>query len=133
MLIIIGILAAIAIPVMSKQTEKAKVKKAVAELKSMKTIVDINISDAVANPSGASPSDAAAKTLLQNGGFSEFTDPWGNAYKYKKDGDTGYLLYSMGADGSEAAGSAADNITATDSQAPKENVAQADANGGTSF
>jgi prepilin-type N-terminal cleavage/methylation domain-containing protein len=54
-LIIIGILAAIAIPVVSKQADKAKVKRAVGELKSMKTIVDIHMVDIGVNATGAAP------------------------------------------------------------------------------
>ncbi|MCL6559950.1 MAG: hypothetical protein K6U74_14385, partial [Firmicutes bacterium] len=53
--IIIGILAAIAIPTMTSQQNKAKTKKAVAELKSMKTIIDTYIADSVNNPGGKSP------------------------------------------------------------------------------
>ncbi|TEB06632.1 Type II secretion system protein G precursor [Pelotomaculum schinkii] len=123
-LIIIGILAAIAIPVMSKQSDKAKNKRAVAELKSMKTILDIYISDPIVNEDGTSPADAAeAKTVLTDNGFTTFNDAWGTPYKYLKVGTSGYLLYSCGSDKDDASGSDSDNITVKNDANPEEGVA----------
>jgi type II secretion system protein G len=89
-LIIIGILAAIAIPVVSKQADKAKVKRAVGELKSMKTIVDIHMVDIGVNATGAAPTTddndlTGIKAVLEAGGVTEFNDPWGNPYYYRRD------------------------------------------------
>ncbi|OPX88402.1 MAG: Type II secretion system protein G precursor [Pelotomaculum sp. PtaB.Bin104] len=92
--IIIGILAAIAIPVMSKQQDKAKVKRAVAELKSMKTIVDTYMMDYSINTDGYAPEvvDSGAglatagmidKVLSDYGVKLSNVDPWGNPYRYR--------------------------------------------------
>ncbi len=118
-LIIIGILAAIAIPVMSKQTDKAKVKRAVAELKTMKTIIDLQINDSVANPSGNAPAATAEDlgAILTANGVEEaaLNDPWGTPYQYKVSGAT-YTLYTNGNPSTPA-----DTIKVTESSNPSEN------------
>jgi general secretion pathway protein G len=128
-LIIIGILAAIAIPIMSKQSEKAKVKRAVAELKGMKTAVDLYISDAATNPSGKTPAEAAKtdatgiRAVLEANGVTVFEDPWGNPYYYERTSDTEYVIFS---EGSTAAN---DSITVTHTSNPKEGEANVNAPG----
>jgi len=119
-LIIIGILAAIAIPTMSKQSEKAKVKRAVAELKGMKTAVDLYISDAAANPSGATPAkdteaNGGIKDVLKDNGVNLFTDPWDGHYYYTRTSDTAYILFSEG-----NSSNAADSINVTELANPAE-------------
>ncbi|MFA4884608.1 MAG: prepilin-type N-terminal cleavage/methylation domain-containing protein [Desulfotomaculaceae bacterium] len=107
-LIIIGILAAIAIPVMSKQTDKAKVKRAVGELKSMKTIVDIYMNDTGVNITGVAPlatADATngIKAVLQINGVTDagLIDPWGNGYVYAR-GVSPFKTYTLFSTGSDA-------------------------------
>lgn len=123
-LIIIGILAAIAIPVMSKQTDKAKVKRAVSEMKTMKTMIDTYRAETgkclAADNTANTPGNI--RTELNNNGFSwadgdGIADPWGNAYVYSvennADGDPiNYKLVSGGADG----------VIAVDVDAPKDDI-----------
>lgn len=124
-LIIIGILAAIAIPLMSKQTDKAKIKRAVSELKSMKTIVDIYMTDPAVNAAGVAPAATAAdlgKVLSENG-VTQLTDPWGNGYIYVRGADPfkTYILYSTGST------DAGDEIRVTNATNPEERVTEATA------
>ncbi len=126
--IIIGILAAIAIPTMSKQTDKAKIKRAVSELKSMKTVVDIWVSDPSENTGGLASPKAAGGTdadqingVLSNGGISTSKkDPWGHSYYYfgSADGTTAdYTITSYGPDGRPGGN---DDITVTNMTSPQE-------------
>lgn len=102
--IIIGILAAIAIPTMSKQTNKAKIKRAVAELKSMKTIIDAYYTENSKVPKADTDNPDVSDTIgyvLQQQGVA-FTgdenglqDPWGNAYVYSVDDDTNLTAYKV--------------------------------------
>jgi len=125
--IIIGILAAIAIPTMSKQTDKAKIKRAVSELKSMKTIVDVWVNDpsqntgSLTSPKAADGTDAdKINGVLSDGGVTTSnTDPWGNNYHYigKDDGSVAYTIVSYGSD--EAIGGG-DDITVTSTTNPQE-------------
>lgn len=119
-LVIVGILSAIAVPAMSKQVDKAKIKRAVLELQSMKTILNTHLYDPLANPECKVPADVAgAKTVLESYGVTNLKDPWSRNYLYKKVTDTSYLLYSKGP--SEGAG---DEISVTESANPKENDTQ---------
>lgn len=115
-LIIIGILAAIAVPIMAKQTDKAKVKRAVGELKSMKTIVDIYMVDAGVNPTGEVPANDKIVGVLETGGVSEFNDPWDNPYIYSRGSDgKSYTIFS------EGTSETIDSITVTNDNNPEEN------------
>jgi general secretion pathway protein G len=147
-LIIIGILAAIAIPVLSKQTDKAKVKRAVSEMKSMKTIIDTYYAEKGTFPTAAytenTPGNVA--TELNNNGIkwqmqtaanpavdvedTGILDPWGKAYVYSVDNDgTAYKLVSGGPSGGICAASgdtAVDDIVVTNDVNPTENCGRAD-------
>lgn len=125
--IIIGILAAIAVPAMSSQINKANTKRAVSELKSMKTIIDVYMADSAINPSGYVPiavsgNDAGNKIrkVLEDGGINSFTDPWGNNYHYQASttGGTKYVLFSLGPKKTKGD---SDDITVTESANPAEN------------
>lgn len=128
--IIIGILAAIAVPAMSSQQNKAKTKRTVSELKSMKTIIDIYMADSVINAGGYAPKSADTtnagdiKKVLSDGGFNTAnTDPWGTKYHYQahKNGTgTTYYLYSYGPD---KTANTPDDISVTESANPRENIA----------
>lgn len=118
-LIIIGILAAIAVPTLSKQSDKAKIKRAVSELRSMKTIMDIYINDPNVNEEGTVPSTADdAKKVLENGGVTQFIDPWGTSYYYKADDTNNYYIWSCGPSKESNDG---DDISVKADQNPKEN------------
>lgn len=128
--IIIGILAAIAVPTMNSQLNKAKTKKAVSELKSMKTVVDTYMADGANNVNGYAPKSADTtnagdiKRVLSDGGISAAnTDPWGIKYHYQahKNGtDTKYVLYSYGPD---KIANTSDDISVTESSNPRETTA----------
>ena len=140
-LIIIGILAAIAIPIMSKQTDKAKNKRALAELKGMKTAVDIWINDPSLNTvslkvpkatDGTATSDVINKVLQDSGVDTTIKDPWGTNYHYiaKANGTAAtqavpvttppypdYTIVSYGTDKTIAGG---DDIIVSDTKVPLE-------------
>lgn len=104
---IIGTLAGIAIPVYSNQIEKAKIFKAISDIKILQTELD------------ASKLDNALPKKLEEIGRKDLKDPWGNPYKYAnhdyiKPGkrrkfhgtvplNYDYDLYSMGKDGKSKA------------------------------
>jgi len=105
---IIGILATIAVPVYSDWIEKAKVTKAVSEIRNLeKEIIAYQIEQ------GAFPEG------LEDIGRADMPDPWGNPYEYynvetgkgkgksRKDRNlnplnTDFELYSIGKDGKTA-------------------------------
>lgn len=113
--VIIGILTAIAVPAMGKQVEKAKVTRAVAEIKAMKTAVDTHKME-----KSVYPKTGEVKEVMKDFGLTSLNDPWGNSYVYATD-DTAlqvYELVSGGPDGS--IGSGKDDIGATGTANPKE-------------
>jgi len=120
-IVIIGILAAIAIPTMSKQTDKAKVKRAMAELKTMKTAIDAYRAEKGLYPTTSQINDVLKENGL-NFGSASFKDPWANPYVYstKNAAPTAYKLVSYGPDGGISFGN--DNIMATGYTNPVENT-----------
>lgn len=124
-IVIIGVLAAVAVPSMSKQTDRAKVKRTMAELKTMKTAID-----AYRAEKGLYPTTAQINRVLNDYGIdfgqASFKDPWANPYVYstKDDQPTDYKLVSYGPDGSIAAGDdhADDNIMATSTANPMDGI-----------
>lgn len=114
--VIIGILTAIAVPAMGKQVDKAKVKRAVAEVKAMKTAVDTYKME-----KSVCPKTNEVKNALEDFGITSFNDPWENSYVYAtKDTDLqAYELVSGGPDGN--IGSGDDDIGATNAANPTEN------------
>lgn len=141
-LIIIGILAAIAIPTMSKQTDKAKVKRAVSEMKSMKTMIDTYraekgtcpLADNTANIPGNISTELNSngfKWLVTGDATTGIVDPWDNAYVYSiddADAPTKYKLVSGGPTGGIAgdADGAKDDIVVTEEANPTENTGYSD-------
>ncbi len=93
--IIIGILAAVALPQFFKQTDKAKVGRAKAELKSFQDIID-----QVYNETNAYPTDAVGGeiyTVMEENGMTwPKKDPWGdNDYGYNTDNNS-YKVWTLG-------------------------------------
>ncbi|MBW2028343.1 MAG: prepilin-type N-terminal cleavage/methylation domain-containing protein [Deltaproteobacteria bacterium] len=104
---IIGTLAGIAIPVYSNQIEKAKIFKAISDIKILQTELDVY------------KLDNELPEKLEEIGRKDLKDPWGNPYKYAnhdyiKPGkrrkfhgtvplNYDYDLYSMGKDGKSKA------------------------------
>ena len=109
--VILGILAALAIPSYARIRERAQVAKAIGDIKA----IQLDIQDYQLRNAGAAP---AALSMV---GRAAFPDPWGNPYQYalitsKGNGKGGggrkdrfkaslnsdFDLYSMGADGASA-------------------------------
>ena len=115
---IIGILAAIAVPVAYKQVDQAKIKRAVAEIKTMKTTADIYRME-----KGFYPKTTEVELIFTNAGvyFDSMLDPWNKPYVYTTDdaNPNAYYLISGGPDGL-LAGGAADNVIASGTINPEE-------------
>ncbi|GAV22962.1 type II secretion system protein GspG [Carboxydothermus pertinax] len=97
--IIIGILAAIALPNFYKQADKAKVGRAKAELAQIRSALVVYKSEKNDLPDEGTD----FQNLLSDSGFnSQLTDPWGKQYYYRKSGAGGsalFAVYSYGSDG----------------------------------
>ncbi|GAV25934.1 prepilin-type N-terminal cleavage/methylation domain-containing protein [Carboxydothermus islandicus] len=97
--IIIGILAAIALPNFYKQADKAKVGRAKAELAQIRSALVVYKSE-----NNSLPADSDFNSFLSDNGFtSPLVDPWGKDYKYSTNGSTGasalFIVYSYGTNG----------------------------------
>ena len=96
--IIIGILAAIALPNFYKQADKAKVGRAKAELAQIRSALVVYKSE-----NNCLPGENYFSKFLQDNGFnSNLTDPWGKDYYYKESGSGAsaqFAVYSYGSDG----------------------------------
>jgi len=79
-IVIIGILVAIALPRFLGQSEKARAKAALSDLRAMKSVLEVYIAD---EGNGVSPSTAVrAKDILQDGGIKDKKSPWNTSYRY---------------------------------------------------
>lgn len=101
--VIIGVLSAIALPNFEGQFNRAKVGRAVAEVKSLKNLVDLHKIE-----HGKYPAIKEFEELVKNNGFPDwgltgeegFQDPWENSYYYYVSGDqTKYYIWSAGPKG----------------------------------
>lgn len=92
--VIIGILAAIAVPQFMGQSEKAKIGKAKADLKTIGSAIELYYTDH-GNLPGAQNTELDVSSLSND--LSNYLrtipyDPWGNQYKYKKTGNNDFIL-----------------------------------------
>lgn len=80
--VIIGVLVAIALPRFLGQSEKAREKAALSDLRAMKSVLEVYIADEL---NGQSPGDAnAARTILESEGhIKNKKSPWNTSYFYK--------------------------------------------------
>jgi general secretion pathway protein G len=112
--IIIGVLAAISIPVVYQQVDQAKQKRAIAEIKTMKTTVDIYRME-----KSVFPTTGEVVGVFSNAGieFADMYDPWDNPYVYStvNASPVSYVILSGGPDGQMAG---EDNIAATEAKNP---------------
>jgi len=110
--VIVGILAAVTVPQFVKHTENAKIKAAMADITSIKTVIDLYISE-----TGAPPADTDIENVLNDAGinWNSLTDPWGVKYKYALKSDDDYEISSTGPNGTTSS----DDITASKSSPPK--------------
>ncbi|MGB9849147.1 MAG: type II secretion system protein [Moorellaceae bacterium] len=119
---IIAILAAVLMPKLLGYTERARQARALADLGSMKTIVEVYAAD---QGNGLYPDNTNVGTVMQNNGIAwtgdakGVKDPWGNAYYYDRTIDannvTHYIIVSPGLDGKIGT---ADDVVTTDSLQP---------------
>lgn len=98
--VIIGILAAIAVPNVSKNLKKAKINRAKADINAISTSLELYLMDVgtypgslqgLVNSTGESEWDGP----YYKGQNSDFEDPWGNPYQYSASGDS-FALSSSG-------------------------------------
>ncbi len=117
--VIVGVLAAVTVPQFVKQTENARIKAAIADLTSIKTVIDLHISETGAPPIKDGNADAAgsiAKVLKDAGiDWANLTDPWGRPYNYNVENGADYKISSTGPDVADSS----DDITASKSSPPK--------------
>lgn len=115
---LIGILAALAAPAYSTQANKAKVKAAQAELKNLKTALDLYYADETGGngkyPLADNTKDSGVRAVLEGYSISwgSLKDPWGNSYRYSADSTTSPLDFKLESGGPDGAlgGDAADDI-----------------------
>ncbi|CEP66034.1 Type II secretion system protein G [Moorella glycerini] len=92
--VIIGILAAIAVPQFMGQSDKAKISKAKADLKTIGSAIELYYTD-----NGALPPEGSNNTLdanaLQNYLKTIPQDPWGGNYYYDKDTNYGHVGFTL--------------------------------------
>jgi general secretion pathway protein G len=110
--VIIGLLAAVILPNVFGNVEKAQVSKAKADIQAIETALTMYKLDNYKFPStdqGLSalsqrPNDPTVRNWRENGYLKRISaDPWGNPYQYVYPGTRGqeYDLYSFGADSQE--------------------------------
>ncbi len=120
---IIAILAAALVPRLLGYTDRARQARAMSDLGTMKTVVEIYTAD---QGNGVYPDTADIGRILQDGGINwtgdqtGVKDPWGYPYYYNlvKDSNgnvTGYIVISPGKDGKL---NTADDVYTTDSVQP---------------
>ena len=108
--IIIGLLAAVIVPNMLGNVDKARVTKAKSDIQAMETGLTMFRLDNYIYPSNdmglkalAQKPDSSTVKNWRPGGYLQHVnkDPWGNDYQYHVPGTHGgeYDLYSYGADG----------------------------------
>jgi type II secretion system protein G len=94
--IIIGIIAAVALPRFMGQTDKARENAVLAELRSMKMVVELYNAEEGKLPTASNDATAGTiKTVMNDGGINwgDLEDPWGEAYNYNT-GEGWYIIYS---------------------------------------
>lgn len=101
--VIIGVLSAIALPNFEGQFNRAKVGRAVAEVKSLKNLVELYKIEHGQYPTIKDFEDLIKENGFPNWGLSGaegFQDPWENPYYYYVSGDqTKYYIWSSGPKG----------------------------------
>jgi len=110
-IVIIGVLSAIALPTFNAQIDKAKVGRAVADLKSVKNLVELYYVENGKYPDVEKFEDQVnGNGLVWKSSDNPMKDPWGRAYYYYVNSDgSSYVLLSEGPE----EGDAEDNIVAS--------------------
>ena len=110
--VIIGLLAAVILPNVFGNVEKAQVSRAKADIQAMETALTMYKLDNFKYPNtdvglsalSQKPNDPTVRNWREGGYLRRVSnDPWGNPYQYVFPGTRGqdYDLYSFGADGQE--------------------------------
>ncbi len=121
---IIGVIAVIAVPQFVQQSDKAKVKAALGDLRSIKGVIDLHIAEngdlpVAAESSSQDSIDQLGEVLGEAGiDWSSIHDPWGNGYRYSVNGDD-YTIDSAGPDG--VFGDGSDDLVASKDSHPESN------------
>lgn len=120
--IILGILAAIAVPQFLNKTEAARENATMATLSSIKSAIDVWANDYDNGGKGKYPKDEAELGNALNAAgitWNGLKDGWGRSYHYSvKDDQTEYVIFSHGKDGNIGGG---DDITAGHNSSPLKN------------
>ena len=108
--VILGILAAVVVPRIMDNPDKARITKAKQDIRAMESALNLYRLDNFIYPTTdqgleslvTAPGDIAASGNYKQGGYIRKlpSDPWGSAYLYLSPGEHGELdIYSLGADG----------------------------------
>ena len=108
--VILGILAAVVVPKIMDNPDKARIVKAKQDVRTMKSVLDLYKLDNFSYPSTdqglqalvQKPSGSPEARNWKQGGYVDrlSKDPWGNDYQYLNPGVNGEIdVFSYGADG----------------------------------
>lgn len=107
--VILGILAAIVVPRVMDNPDKARVVTAKQQIRTIETALNMYRLDNFKYPSTdqglealvTAPADASVRNFKQGGYMPKLPkDPWGNQFQYLNPGTRGEIdIYSLGADG----------------------------------
>lgn len=108
--VILGILAAVVVPRIMDNPDKARVTKAKQDIRAMESALNLYRLDNFSYPNTeqglealiSAPSDLVNSSNFKQGGYIRKLpkDPWGSAYLYLSPGEHGELdIYSLGSDG----------------------------------
>ncbi len=99
-IIIIGIITAIALPRFVGHTDRARASVVLAELQSMKAVVELHYVEAGNLPAASGQDQAGTVRRVMNdgginwGGPAGIVNPWGSPYQYAAAG-TRYIVYTQ--------------------------------------
>ena len=108
--VILGILAAVVVPRIMDNPDKARITKAKQDIRAIESALDLYRLDNFNYPTTdqgldaliSAPSDLATSENYKQGGYIRKlpNDPWGSAYLYLSPGEHSELdIYSLGSDG----------------------------------
>jgi len=118
--VIIGLLAAFAVPLFMGRVDEARITKTRADIQAIETALAMYRLDTARYPNTSQglsalvrrPEEATVRNWREGGYLPRLPrDPWGNDYQYRYPGSRGlaYDLYSLGPDGVEG-GAQSDDI-----------------------
>lgn len=117
--VMIGIISAIALPRFMGHSDRARASVVLAELQSMKTVVELHYAEAGSLPSASVHDQAGTvRRVMNDGGISwggslGLVNPWGNPYFYATSG-TRYIVYTQ-----DNTGVPDEFLFATDAHSPR--------------